>query len=311
MRCFTTITELQTYLKLLRSGNRSPASVNLAQSSFTRNHSAQSVSIGLVPTMGALHQGHMSLIERARQENDCVVVSIFVNPLQFTPQEDLAHYPRNLEHDKVVCKNTAVDALFVPTIDELYGLKNEQAGPFTHLTQVMPPASMLNVLCGRSRPLHFQGVATVVAKLFNIVHPTRAYFGQKDAQQVAIVRKLVADLNLPGQIVVCPIVRESSGLALSSRNFYLTPAQRQQATVLYRSLQKAQQLFHAQERNVQPLLDVIQQEIVNSIGVKLDYAEGVHPDTLVPLVQIEDRGLLAIAAHVGSARLIDNITLSI
>jgi len=200
MRLFTTTAGLFCYLERHRQGKE----------------------VGLVPTMGALHAGHLSLIERARRENAIVIVSIFVNPLQFGPTEDFQCYPRQLEEDRQLCEQLGVDAIFSPTPMELYGNRLPTSDGGTELTQVVPPAAMTSVLCGRSRTGHFQGVATVVTKLLNLVQPERAYFGQKDAQQLAIIRRLVTDLNLPVAIVACPIVREESGLALSSRNQYLT-----------------------------------------------------------------------------------------
>jgi pantoate ligase/cytidylate kinase len=268
--------------------------------------------------MGALHSGHLSLMERACQENDTVVVSIFVNPLQFGPQEDLARYPRDLAQDQQQCEDAGIDVLFAPTPEELYGISLDTAELVSQLTQVIPPISMTTRLCGRSRsvsggesrPGHFQGVATVVTKLLSLVQPTRVYLGQKDAQQLAIIRRLAQDLNLPGEIVACPIVRESSGLALSSRNIYLTPEQREQATILYRSLQTVHQSFQAGERQTAILIQLIQDQIASTPTVKLDYAEIVDPETLAPLTEIHNRGLVAIAAYVGSTRLIDNLVLS-
>lgn len=257
--------------------------------------------------MGALHAGHLSLIERARQENDLVVVSIFVNPLQFGPNEDFSQYPRPLEQDQEHCRQAGVDVIFAPTSAELYGA----AGSATEkLTQVVPPAYMMAELCGRFRPGHFPGVATVVAKLLSIVQPDRAYFGQKDAQQLAIIRRLVADLNLPVEIVGCPIVREPSGLALSSRNQYLSPEERSQATALYRSLQQAQHAFKQGKTLRDDLIDVVKTELATATAVRPQYIELVHPDTMSPLEQVTETGLLAVAAFVGSTRLIDNVLLS-
>lgn len=256
--------------------------------------------VGLVPTMGALHPGHLSLIEQARRENERVVVSIFVNPLQFAPTEDLEQYPRQLERDRQLCEQAGVDALFIPTPASI--------GILGEIHRVVPPASLTHLLCGQSRPGHFTGVATIVTKLLNIVQPTRAYFGQKDAQQLAIIRRLVADLNLPAQIVGCPIVREVSGLAMSSRNQYLSPLEREQAAGIYRSLQVAHQLFRQGERQARSLLTAAQDELAPAI--QLEYLELVDPQTIQPLQQIERDGLLAIAARVGTTRLIDNIQLS-
>lgn len=264
-------------------------------------------SIGLVPTMGALHTGHLSLIERARHENEVVVVSIFVNPLQFGPNEDLQRYPKNLERDRQRCEEVGVDFIFAPTVVELYGDDNARDGAI--VTQVIPPTAMIRQLCGNGRPGHFEGVATVVTKLLNIVQPHRAYFGQKDAQQLALIRRLVADLNLPVEICGCPIVRESSGLAYSSRNQYLSDDEKQQAAVLYRSLKKAANRFHQGDRTSSGLIQTVQDELATELAVKPEYIDLVHPHTMTPIDAIEDLGLLAIAAHLGSTRLIDNIVL--
>ncbi|ASC71799.1 Bifunctional pantoate ligase/cytidylate kinase [Halomicronema hongdechloris C2206] len=257
--------------------------------------------VGLVPTMGALHQGHASLIQRARQDNDQVVVSIFVNPLQFGPGEDLDQYPRTLSEDLRQCHDLGVDAVFAPTAAVLYG-DSLEAG----VTQVVPPPAMTACLCGRFRPGHFTGVATVVTKLLNLVQPDRAYFGQKDAQQLAILQQLVRDLNIASQIVPCPTVREADGLAVSSRNRYLSPQERQQATVLYQGLQAAAQRFQQGECQGQVLIDTVQAVLATVPAVRPQYVELVHPQTLTPLWQIDTVGLLAVAAHVGQTRLIDN-----
>jgi pantoate ligase / CMP/dCMP kinase len=257
--------------------------------------------IGFVPTMGALHLGHRSLIDRARLENDVVIVSIFVNPLQFAPGEDLDKYPRQLATDRQLCIEAGVDAIFIPTIASL-GLDQD-------LTQVLPPDSLTSELCGRSRPGHFTGVATIVTKLLQIVRPTNSYFGQKDAQQVAIIRKLVQDLYLPGRIVTCPIIRETSGLALSSRNQYLTVQQRTEAATIYRSLQQAQDLFAQGDRQVDTLLTAVRSLLESSPAIQLEYLELVDPQTMAHLDSIQSSGLLAIAARVGDTRLIDNILL--
>ncbi len=255
--------------------------------------------IGFVPTMGALHAGHRSLIDRARRENDIVVVSIFVNPLQFGPTEDLAKYPRPIEADQRLCEQAGVDLLFTPEVVDLYGADGV-------VTEVEPPEFLTRGLCGRSRPGHFRGVATVVTKLLNIVGPTRSYFGEKDAQQLAIVRRLAQDLNLPGEIIGCPIVREPSGLALSSRNQYLTAAQRDEATALFRGLQLAKSWVDQGERDGVRLQGAIAQVLAEA-NLTADYIELVDPVSLAPLDRLESRGLLALAARVGTARLIDNM----
>ncbi len=257
--------------------------------------------IGFVPTMGALHQGHRSLIDRARQENDLVIVSIFVNPLQFAPGEDLDKYPRQLAADRQLCTEAGVDVIFSPTTKSL-NLGDE-------LTQVVPPTSLTSGLCGRARPGHFTGVATIVTRLLQIIRPTNSYFGQKDAQQVAIIRKLAQDLYLPGRIVTCPIVRANNGLALSSRNQYLSAEQQKQAANIYRSLQQAQDLFMKGDRSTNNLLTVVRSTLQNYPEIQLDYLELVNPQTMAPLDAIETSGLLAIAAKVGNTRLIDNLLL--
>ncbi|NJM65349.1 MAG: bifunctional pantoate--beta-alanine ligase/(d)CMP kinase [Acaryochloris sp. RU_4_1] len=257
--------------------------------------------IGLVPTMGALHAGHLSLIQRARQENQCVIVSIFVNPLQFAAHEDLAQYPQTLAQDQALCQAQGVDAIFAPTVEAI------AANP--PLTQVVPPAVLTERLCGLSRPSHFTGVATIVLKLFHIVQPDRAYFGEKDAQQLAIIQRLVEDLNLVVTIVPCPIIREDSGLAYSSRNEYLTATQKQQATLLHHSLQAATYSFEWGVRDRQSLLATVAQTLAKEPQVQVEYVDLVHPLTLQTLERITERGLIAVAAHVGAARLIDNIVL--
>lgn len=287
MRLFTTIAGLRCYLESHRTGKE----------------------VGFVPTMGALHPGHLSLIERARSENAIVIVSIFVNPLQFGPTEDFGRYPRTLAEDRQLCEQAGVDVIFAPTASELYGsrlLTSDMSSQFTH---IVPPTAMTSVLCGRSRFGHFPGVVTIVTKLLNLVQPERAYFGQKDAQQLAIIRRLVADLNLPVEIVACPIVREESGLALSSRNQYLTPEQKQQASVLFKALQQAQQAFQAGEYESSRLVEVVKSELTSVSDIQVEYVELVHPTTLTPLEQVDELGLLAIAARFGSTRLIDNVLL--
>ena len=261
--------------------------------------------LGFVPTMGAFHAGHLRLISRAASENEGVVVSIFLNPLQFEPGSDLEQYPRSLDEDCKWCEQLGVDVVFAPTVEQLYG---QQPSP-DETTQVVPPAEMMSVLCAPFRPGHFQGVATVVTKLLNIVQPTRAYFGEKDAQQLAIIRRLVKDLNLPTEIQACPIVREASGLACSSRNQYLMPEQKEQALVLYRSLQKAEKAFGAGDRDRATLVEVVRGELALAPEVKVEYVELVHPKTLEPLLKVDEAGLLAIACWVGSVRLIDNVML--
>ncbi|MEO0867673.1 MAG: bifunctional pantoate--beta-alanine ligase/(d)CMP kinase [Cyanobacteria bacterium J06642_11] len=267
----------------------------------------QSGTVGLVPTMGALHQGHLSLIRRARRDNDLVVVSIFVNPLQFGPNEDLAAYPRTLEQDARLCSEAGVDSIFAPDVEELYGANFADSG---RLCQVVAPLSLTHHLCGKFRPGHFDGVATVVTKLLSLVRPQRAYFGQKDAQQLAIIRRLVEDLNLPGSVVSCPIVREPDGLALSSRNKYLNGHERQQAVILYRGLRSAKTKFEeADVRSQHSLVNIVLQYLETVPAITPQYVELVNPYTLEPLEEIKTVGMLAVAAFVGTTRLIDNVVL--
>nr|WP_199333573.1 bifunctional pantoate--beta-alanine ligase/(d)CMP kinase [Oculatella sp. FACHB-28] len=307
VRLFTTVAGLRCYLNFKRSEQglaeqKLAAMKPIALGSVTGG----GVTVGLVPTMGALHPGHLSLIHRARQDNYLVIVSIFVNPLQFGPNEDFQKYPRTLLQDQQQCEQAGVDVIFAPTAAELYGTVPPVGEA---LTQVLPPATAIARLCGRFRPGHFEGVATVVAKLLNLVQPDRTYFGQKDAQQLAILQQMVVDLNIPVEIVGCPIVREANGLALSSRNQYLTDAERSQATVLYRSLQKAEQLFRSGNLESAALLAAVEAELATEPAVKPQYAELVDPVTLAPLERVEESGLLAIAAYLGSTRLIDNLVL--
>ncbi len=256
------------------------------------------LSWGLVPTMGYLHEGHLSLARRARDENDRVAVTIFVNPTQFAPNEDLSSYPRALERDLALLEQENVDLVFVPTDKDMYPPDFQTE---VHLAHVTKP------LEGASRPTHFLGVATVVAKLFNIVQPTRAYFGQKDAQQAVVLRQMVRDLNFNLEMIVCPIVREPDGLALSSRNKYLNPEQRQAATVLNRALRAAEtavsQHTHSGSRLRQLMTDIITAEPL----ARLDYVSAADPKTLAELDEIENGVLLSTAVFIGTTRLIDNI----
>ena len=261
--------------------------------------------IGLVPTMGALHAGHFSLIDRSLGDCAATVVSIFVNPLQFAPTEDLDRYPRQLAADAAACEARGVDVLFVPNVDAILGTANASA-----LTQVIPPESMVQGLCAPWRPGHFEGVLTIVAKLLHIVQPQRAYFGQKDAQQLALIRRMANDLNWPVEIVSCPIVRESDGLALSSRNQYLTDRDRRTALTLSKGLFAARDRYLAGERRATYAIAIAKSLYDEESGLDLQYLELVHPDTLLPITdRIEDRGLLATAALVGQTRLIDNVLL--
>jgi pantoate--beta-alanine ligase len=257
-------------------------------------------SLGLVPTMGALHEGHLSLVRAAKAQCDLVAASIFVNPLQFGPNEDLAKYPRTFDRDRELFLQEGVDFIFAPSVEEMY-----PAGAVTYVTV----EGLSDKLCGRSRPGHFRGVTTVVAKLFNIVEPDRAFFGQKDAAQSTIIQRMVRDLNIPVRIVVCPIVREPDGLAMSSRNAYLDPQQRESARVLYRSLMAVQERFDQGERKVRALIEAGTQVFAQVPSVRLDYFEIVDPETVDPLDDLSRPALVAVAAFVGKARLIDNILL--
>lgn len=256
--------------------------------------------LGFVPTMGALHEGHVSLVRAAKASCDLVVASIFVNPTQFGPNEDLAKYPRTFERDRDLLEKEGVDLLFAPSVEEMY-----PAGATTWVTV----EGLSGKLDGRSRPGHFRGVTTIVAKLFYIVEPDAAFFGQKDAAQVAIIRRMVCDLNLAVEIVACPIVRESDGLAMSSRNAYLDLQQRKQARVLHRALLRVKKSWEAGERDAKKLLAGGCEEIAAEKSVRLDYLEIVDPNTLEPVEPVSSRALVAIAAFVGPTRLIDNILL--
>ena len=256
--------------------------------------------LGLVPTMGALHEGHLSLVRAAREKSDLVTVSIFVNPTQFGPNEDFAKYPRNLESDSALLQREKVDVIFTPSVEDMY--------PADAVTWVTVEG-MSDRLCGKSRPGHFRGVTTVVSKLFHIIEPDVAFFGQKDAAQVAIIRGMVRDLNMPVAIEVCPIVRESDGLALSSRNAYLNSGERKSALVLSRSLQRVQKLFDAGERDSAKLITAGEQEFAKEPSARLDYFEIVDPDSLESISKISQRALIALAAFIGNTRLIDNIVL--
>jgi pantoate--beta-alanine ligase len=247
--------------------------------------------------MGALHQGHLSLVRAAHQATDVIVASIFVNPTQFGPNEDLAKYPRSFERDCELLEREGVEWLFAPSVEEMY--------PSGAVTWVVVE-ELSNKLDGRSRPGHFRGVTTVVSKLFHIVEPNVAFFGQKDAAQAAIIRRMVLDLNLPVEITVCPIVREPDGLAMSSRNAYLDPEQRKSALVLHRSLTRVQELIDQGEAAASILVSRGRNEFAAEPSVRLDYFEIVNPDTLDPIEDISNGALIAVAAYIGSTRLIDN-----
>jgi pantoate--beta-alanine ligase len=252
--------------------------------------------------MGYLHVGHLSLICIAKQRSDIVVVSIFVNPTQFGPKEDLKRYPRNLARDKKLARGAGCDVLFVPRTQDMY-----PSGYATYVTV----EGLSQVLCGRSRPIHFQGVNTVVAKLFNIVKPHLAVFGQKDAQQAVILQRMTRDLNFDTRILVAPIVREKDGLAMSSRNVYLSTGERKQALVLSRALRKAKQMVSKGERKASVIKNAIIRLIHGAKDAVIDYVEVVHPETLEDLTLLEDRALVALAVKFGSTRLIDNTLIKV
>jgi len=275
MRVITTIAEMQIAARELRAKG----------------------TLGLVPTMGALHAGHLSLIDAAKRDCTHVVASIFVNPLQFGPNEDFSRYPRTFDADCAALSAAGVDVLFAPAAEELTPAA---------ATTFIEVAGISDRLDGASRPGHFRGVATIVAKLFHIVAPHRAYFGQKDAAQVAVLRAMVRDLNLPVELVACPIVREPDGLALSSRNRYLTPEQRSRATVLHRALDAAVDLHAGGERDSHALSAAMLQVFATEPSVKVEYAAVVDPATLLPLADTTNGALIAVAAHFGETRLIDN-----
>lgn len=286
MQIFSDIPELRAALDQLRcSGDRS-------------TH----CSVGFVPTMGALHDGHRSLVQAARQRCEMVVVSIFVNPTQFAPNEDFSRYPRTLEQDCQMLETEGVDVVFTPTAEAMY-----PPGASTYVDV----EGVSDRLDGASRPGHFRGVATVVAKLFHIVQPDFSFFGQKDAAQVAVLRKMVRELDFPLEIVVCPTVREPDGLAMSSRNRYLSADERRQALTLSRTLRAAEMQVNCGERRASALLQTMSATIQNEPAIRLDYIEVVDPDTLLPIDDVGTGGLLAVAAYVGSTRLIDNVLLGL
>ena len=277
MDCAKTIVEVRSWVGARRCGGQS---------------------IGFVPSMGALHEGHRSLIEAARAQCDCVVVGIFVNPTQFGPNEDYRGYPRPVEDDLAVCDDAGVDLVFMPGVEEMY--------PQPGLTAVHI-SDLAEGLCGAFRPGHFDSVATVVTKLFHIVGPDRAYFGEKDFQQLRIIQRMVKDLNLPVEIVACPTVRESDGLAVSSRNRYLTDAQRRQATALYRSMREAAEAVAAGEVEVARLIAEIEDNLKQSGPCTVDYVKIVDPMTLRELDRVEGWARICVAVRIGRCRLIDNL----
>jgi len=257
----------------------------------------EGLSIGFVPTMGYLHEGHQSLIELAAAENDRVVASVFVNPLQFGPNEDFSSYPRDLERDMEVCRNAGAHMIFHPEADEMY---------FPDFCTYVDMDSLTAGLCGKSRPGHFRGVCTVVCKLLNIVGADRAYFGEKDAQQLAVVRRMVRDLSMAVEIVGCPIIREKDGLAKSSRNTYLSPLEREAALILKKSLDAGRKLAHEGERNARRIVDTIAENLVTEPLARLDYVELVDAFSMEKVDAVDRPVLVAVAAYIGKTRLIDN-----
>jgi pantoate--beta-alanine ligase len=267
---------------------------------LVKNARQRGRTIGFVPTMGALHEGHISLIERSGKKGDFIVVSIFVNPTQFGLREDLAKYPRPLQEDLQICKDHGADVVFVPSVKEMY---RRESLTWVNVDKVAEP------LCGRFRSGHFRGVATVCAKLFNIVAPDAAYFGQKDAQQLAVIKRMVADLDFPLKVVACPTVRAADGLALSSRNQYLSPEQRKDATCIYHSLKAGRKMIKAGVTNPKTITARMR-KILNAAGSlsSIDYVSIVDAETLQDVGRITGRVLIAVAARFGSTRLIDNLT---
>ncbi|MGI6496868.1 MAG: pantoate--beta-alanine ligase [Kiritimatiellia bacterium] len=281
MIVFTTPSDMQAWALARRAGGRT---------------------LGLVPTMGFLHDGHLSLVDKARGLADLVAVSIFVNPVQFGPNEDFDRYPRDLDRDLALCEARGVDAVFAPRPSDMYAPDH---------SVYIDEERLGSVLCGARRPGHFRGVCTVVDKLFNIFQPTVAVFGQKDAQQAAVLRRMVRDLNIPVTIVEAPIVREADGLALSSRNTYLTPDFRRRALGLPRSLRRARALFDAGERSPAALYAEIEAILSAGCGLRVDYVTASDPDTLEPETTLKTGSLLALAAYAGDVRLIDNTRLGL
>ncbi|WP_315069816.1 pantoate--beta-alanine ligase [uncultured Clostridium sp.] len=259
----------------------------------------EGLSIGYVPTMGALHEGHESLIKRAVEENDKVVVSVFVNPTQFGPNEDYDSYPRDINRDMEICINVGAAIVFNPGPSEMY---------YDNKSTSVNVSNLTSVLCGAKRPGHFDGVCLVVSKFFNIVTPDKAYFGEKDAQQVAVIKRMVRDLNIDVEIVACPIIREEDGLAKSSRNTYLSDEERKAALVLSRSLRLAKEALNHGERNANAIKEIIREEINKESLAKIDYVEIVDSESLENVQKIEKSILIPIAVYIGKTRLIDNFT---
>ena len=256
----------------------------------------QVLSVGFVPTMGYLHEGHKSLMDAARKGNDKVVVSIFVNPMQFGPTEDLATYPRDLDHDAALCESAGVDLIFHPEAEEMY---EKDFCSFVDMT------GLTEGLCGKTRPIHFRGVCTVVNKLFNIVTPDHAYFGQKDGQQLAVIKRMVRDLNMDIEIVGCPIVREEDGLAKSSRNTYLSPEERKAALILSKTVALGKELAKT-EKDANKVVEAMKKNIETEPLAKIDYVEAVDALSMAPVEKLEGTCMLAMAVYIGKTRLIDN-----
>ena len=265
-----------------------------------RKVKASGKTIGLVPTMGFLHEGHLSLIRRSKEECGFSVVSIYVNPAQFGPQEDFGKYPRDFRRDEAACRKLGVDAIFYPDDNQMY--------PPRHLTYVDVP-HLGGMLCGKSRPTHFKGVTTIVAKLFNIIEPHRAYFGKKDYQQCVIIRRMASDLHFPIDVLLCDTVREPDGLAMSSRNAYLSQGERASAVIISRALTMARELYNGGIRNFTEIDTNMRRAIIAHKGVRIDYIAGVDKETLAPKEVLDEGSVILIAAYVGKTRLIDNIEL--
>ena len=262
----------------------------------------QGLTVGFVPTMGYLHEGHKSLIDRAVEENDRVVVSDFVNPIQFGQNEDLSTYPRDIEADKALCEKAGASMLFNPEPDEMF---------LPDFCTFVETQNLSKELCGKTRPIHFRGVCTIVSKLFNIVTPDKAYFGQKDAQQLAVIRRMVRDLNMDIDVVGCPIIRESDGLAKSSRNTYLSETERQAALVLSKAVFLGQDLMKNGERNADTIINKMSDLINKEPLAKIDYVQLVDADSIEPLAEAKGRVLVAMAVYIGKTRLIDNFIMEV
>lgn len=262
----------------------------------------QGQSVALVPTMGYLHEGHLSLMKKAKEQNDRVVVSIFVNPIQFAPNEDFASYPRDLERDAALCESVGVDLIFHPEASEMY---------LDGFSTYVDMDGLTTGLCGKTRPTHFRGVCTVVNKLFNIVAPDRAYFGQKDAQQLSVIRHMVRDLSMDIEIVGCPIVREEDGLARSSRNTYLSKEERKAALILSKTIFLGQKLVEDGERSAKVLLSKMRENLATEPLAKIDYVEAVNALTIENISELKGEVLVAMAVYIGKTRLIDNFLVTI